>query len=163
MYYVDRNLYEKTEQNHPTAIATTEYSFGRFTLTHLQIGANHGVRLNNILSYKFNTGVAFEQFFIKKTRKHGEPKSIDRDTFESELKSFNKSRTSLEREIVKQYDYINQNGNPDSVQIVIKMRSGSMTAMIMFATVEQWGNAMGRERRGQGQENGVGLGGRQAQ
>ena len=139
MYYVDKHLYNEAEQNYPTVLNTTEYSCGGKTLTHLRLGDNHGMRLNNMLSYQCNAGIELEQFFIKKTRKHNEPKSIDRDTFEGKLKSLNKSRASVEREIVKQYDYVNQIGESDTVHIVLKSKGGSITVMIVFDTVEQCG------------------------
>ena len=139
MYHVDRSLYNELEQNYPTVLNTTEYSCGGTALTHLQVGDNHGMRLNNMLSYQYNAGIEFQQFFIKKTRNHAKPKSIDRNTFESKLKSFNKSRTSVEREIVKEYSYINTIGEHDTVQIVLKSKGGSITAVIVFDTVEQCG------------------------
>ena len=92
-----------------------------------------------MLNYQCNAGIDLEQFFIKKTRNHAKPKSIDRDTFEGKLKSLNKSQTSVEREIVKQYDYVNQIGKADTVQIVLKSTGGSITAVIVFETVEQCG------------------------
>ena len=139
MYHVDKHLYNEAEQNYPTVTNTTEYLCGGRTLTHLRLGDNHGMRLNNMLSYQFNAGIELEQFFIKKTRKHNEPKSITRCAFEKKLKSLDRSKMTVEREIVKEYTYINTIGESDTVQIVLKSKGGSITAVIVFETAEQCG------------------------
>ena len=140
MYYMNEELYRECEQECPVVTDTLEYmSHGGDTLIHLRLGDNHSSRLNNLLNHRFNQSIASEQFFIKKTRKHGKPKSIDRSAFEKKLKSLDRSRMTVEREIVKEYTYINTIGEHDTVQIVIKVRGDSMTAVIVFDTVEQCG------------------------
>ena len=136
-YYVDKDLYYELEQDYPMVVSTTEHICGNDIITHLQIGANHGMRLNNMLNHRFNRNISFEQFFLKKARKNGEPKSISSSVFEKKLKSFDMRKMSTALTIVQEYTYINKVGKSDTVQIAIRTKGESMTATIDFQTVEQ--------------------------
>jgi hypothetical protein len=136
-YDVDIELYDSF--NHRVLLETTEYTYKTSVLVHLKIGKNLGIRLNNRLRSIFDVKEALqnEQFFIKKTYNQGRSKPISRGTFEEKLQRFNMSQTVVEREIVKDYNYVSKDGCSDNVQIQVIVRGGEMTAVIDFKDIGQ--------------------------
>ncbi len=57
-YRVDKEKYHAPETRHDISLTTMEYVYGNDMLVRLQIGANTGVRLSNMLSSLFVGGPA---------------------------------------------------------------------------------------------------------
>ncbi len=143
IYRVDIDRYHDPNTKHDISLTTTEYICGNDVLVHLQMGKNLGIRLNNLMQYKFKGGMpalANEQFMAKKTYGKGKPKPITRSTFEEKRKRFDMSQTAVEQEILEEYAYTNRIGHPDAIQIVITVKGGTMTAVIDFKGAEQYQN-----------------------
>jgi len=141
-YRVDRELYGSPEKPHHISLITTEYTHRNDVLIHLQIGKNIGIRLNNLIRYEFRKDDEFqnEQFLYKKSYGERKPKPTTRSTFEDKLKRFDMSRTTITREILIEYSYTGKNGKPDSAQIVVNEKDGSMIATIDFKDAEHLEN-----------------------
>ena len=141
-YHVNKALYFSSDTAHTIRLSTTEYTHGNEMLVHLQFGKKLGIRLNNLMRYEFkkNKDVQSEQFFFKKLYNDGKPKPTTQSTFDEKLRRFDMGQTVIEQEILEEYDYTDKNGNPASVQIVVREKASGMTATIDFKDAEQHKN-----------------------
>lgn len=146
-YLVDKELYYDPDTKHQPLLITTEYKHRNDVLVHLQLGRNLGVRLNNLLSYGFKEDTSFQnnQYLFRKSYSKGKAKPITRSTFEDKMKRFDMAQTVIEREILEDYAYINKSNHSDEVQIVITVKSDTMTAVINFKDGEQYENFISPE------------------
>jgi hypothetical protein len=137
-YSVDKDLYHAAVTKHDISLITTEYHYGNELLVHLLIGKNLGIRLNDRLSDLLPGGVQNEQFFLKKTYNPGDAKPTTRSTFDAKLKRFDSSQTTVSREILEDYAYIDKAGLPGRVKIVMLDSFDVTTATIEFEDAEQY-------------------------
>jgi hypothetical protein len=141
-YYVDKNLYYKTDIPHTITLITTEYLYKNELLVHLLIGRSLVININNLIQQESQKDRVFgkEQFLFKKNYSNESPKPITRSTFASKLNQLDISQTMKEQEILEEYRYNDKNGKPDIVQIVISVKDDDITAIIDFKDAEQYGN-----------------------
>lgn len=140
-YKVVKDLYYAPDATHSVTMTTTEYTYKNNILVHLHIGKNLGIRLNNMLQYEFNKGIEKDQYFYKKTYHYGKPKVTTHGTFDEKLKRFNASKTTVEKEIVEEYNYIDKNGTHTFVQVAVVVKNDvDMTASIDFKDATQYKN-----------------------
>ncbi len=141
-YGVDKKIYHDTETRHDISLITMEYVHGNDILVCLRIGGNTGVRLNELLRSGIAGGVAIhgERYLFMKTYRRLKPKPITRSSFDEKLKRFDISKTSIETEILEIYAYTGKNGRADAVQLVIREKGNTMTAVIDFRNSEHQEN-----------------------
>ena len=144
-YPVDKALYFSSGAKHTILLSTTEYTYRNDMLVHVRIGKNTAIRLSNLLRYECVAGqdLQDEWFLGKKTYNHARPAPITRSTFDEKLRRFDLGQTVIEQEIVEEYAYADQAGNPDSVQIVVRDNASVMMASVDFKDAGQYKSFVG--------------------
>jgi hypothetical protein len=139
-YDVNNALY--SAEMHNIELSTTEYTYGNDMVVHQQYGKNLGIRLDNLLRYTFkkNTVMGREIFFSKKTYNSSNPNVVTQSTFDAKISRFDLAQTVIEQEILESYSYVDKNGKPESIQIVVKVKGMDMSATIDFKNMEQYSN-----------------------
>jgi hypothetical protein len=141
-YGIEKDLYYDPKTNHNIILITTEYFCGNNILVYLEQGSNLNIRLNNLLKYTSNKNTDFHQdlFFQKKAYSKKEANQITQNTFEEKIKKYDLNKITVEQEILEEYDYTDKNDNLNKIQIVIKIKNDSITAIVDFKDLNQYEN-----------------------
>ena len=141
-YGIEKDLYYDPKTNHNIILITTEYFCGNNILVHLEQGSNLNIRLNNLLKYVSKKNIDFQQnlFFQKKSYSKKEANQITQNTFEEKIKKYDLNKITVEQEILEEYDYTDKNDNLNKIQIVIKIKNDSITAIVDFKNLNQYEN-----------------------
>jgi len=141
-YSIEKDLYYDPKTNHNIILITTEYFCGNNIFVHLEQRSNLNIRLNNLLKYASKKNIDFQQdlFFQKKAYSKKEANQITQNTFEEKLKKYDLNKITVEQEILEEYDYTDKNDNLNKIQIVIKIKNDSITAIVDFKDLNQYEN-----------------------
>jgi hypothetical protein len=141
-YQVDAELYNNPATPHRISMTTTEHICGNDVLAPLQFGKDFAARINDAVLSNFSKSKKLpkEQFFAKKTYSRDNSTVITRSTFERKLKQFGKDETFMTQEILVEHQIEDKSGPSSVVQIVVKVKNDTMTAIVDFKDVEQHKN-----------------------
>ncbi len=140
-YLIDAKLYD-TDILHNITLTTTEYVRGTDMLVHQKIGKNFAIRLNNRLRCEIKrfSALSNEHYFYSKTYNIKAAKSVTQGAFTDRLMRWDMGETTVEREIVEEYSYIDRNGDACNAQLIITEKNSVMTAVIEFPDTEKLQN-----------------------